>query len=183
METLNGYSEAALCTSDTKLAAILLAFGFRLMAKPYPVAEWAYEFGCKEDFLAWKSGVNRSGVRIYETATWNIACAEGKSFAQAGALAGAYHDGCNAGTKLKAELESLGLEPARLQQLQEAIRAYLVDMCREVLDQREELVRILRNKPKEALWIVVRDPQDKKRFSKFGANATDRTIEECLNAL
>lgn len=181
MENLN-YSEAALCTSDTKLAAILLAFGFRLMTKPYPVAEWAYEFGSKEDFLAWKSG-RQNGVHIFETATWNIACAEGKSFAQAQALGGAYRDGGNSAAKLKVELEALGLEPAKLQRLQEAIRAYVVQMCCEVLDRREDLVRLLRNKPKEALWIVVRDPQDKKRFAKFGANASNRTIEECLNAL
>lgn len=182
METLNGYSEAALCTSDTKLAAILLAFGFRLMTKPYPVAEWAYEFGSKEDFLAWKRG-RRNGVHIFETATWNIACAEGKSFAQAAALAQSYHGETATASKLDAEFNALGLEPARIQRLQHLVRAAIIEMCRQVLDQREELVRILRNKPKEALWIVVRDPQDKKRFSKFGANASDRTIEECLNAL
>lgn len=182
METLVGYSEAALCTSDTKLAAILLAFGFRLMTKPYPVAEWAYEFGSKEDFLAWKSG-RKNGVHIFETATWNIACAEGKSFAYAASLGQSYRDGTAVGPNLKAQLEVLGLEPARLQHLQEMVLAYAVEMCREVLDRREELVRLLRNRPKEALWIVVRDPQDKKRFAKFGANASARTIEECLNAL
>lgn len=182
METLNGYSEAALCTSDTKLAAILLAFGFRLMTKPYPVAEWAYEFGSKEDFLAWKSG-RRNGVHIFETATWNIACAEGKSVHEAAIVAQAYHDANGGAAKFMGELSNLGLEPVRVQRLQYLAKAMLVQMCRAVLDQREELVRILRNKPKEALWIVVRDPQDKQRFSKFGANASDRTIEECLNAL
>lgn len=55
----------------------------------------------------------------------------------------------------------------------------------QVQSARAFLIQIAKTRPKEALWIVVHDPESKNRlsFAMFGRNASQRTQEESLNAL
>jgi hypothetical protein len=175
----SAYSESGIATSDTKHAAILTAFGFRLKKAPFPVAEWAWEFASKEDYLRWKQG--DKSVRIRETATWNIEATIGKSGERATQLTEAYLHSHDGGKKLNEEL--LALEPAKYQKIKFLLEELLVEMCREVLDKREFLVRLINSRPKDCLWIIVRDPVNRRRFAKFGRNASIRTQEEMLNVL
>jgi hypothetical protein len=177
----SNYSESGIATSDTKHAAILAAFGFRLKKRPFPVAEWAWEFASKQDYLRWKRG--DKSVQIRETATWNLEATFGKPGERAAQLTRAYLNSYDGGNKLDSELRSLEIEPARYDKIKLLLEELIVEMCREVLDRREFLVRLLNNRPKEALWIVVRDPNDRSRFSKFGVNATTKVQEDMLNVL
>jgi hypothetical protein len=181
--TTAAYSESGIATSDTKHAAILLAFGFRLKKAPFPVAEWAWEFGSKEEYLRWKQG--DKSVQIRETATWNLEASLGKPGERAAQITQAYLYSYDGGVKLSEQLRSLELDlaPGVYDQLKALLEDLIVEMCREVLDKREFLVRLLNSRPKEALWIVVRDPNDRRRFSKFGMNASTKVQEDMLNVL
>jgi hypothetical protein len=175
----SAYSETGIATSDTKHAAILTAFGFRLKKQPFPVAEWAWEFASKEDYLRWKQG--DQSVRIRETATWNIEASIGKSAERAAQISEAYQFSHDNGAKLNEELKTL--EKDQYERIKFLLQELLVEMCREVLDRREFLVRLINGRPKDALWIVVRDPNNRRRFAKFGRNATIKVQEEMLNVL
>lgn len=173
------YQESAIATSDTKLAAILMLFGFRVKQRPEICCEWSYEFASKEDYYRWRAG--DKSVKFFETATWNLAGTIGKSRDHAARVCQMYADSVDGRASLKAILSELN--PQLAADIQSIIDVLVLDMCKQVLDHREFLVRLLRAAPPEARWIIVRDPDDKHRLAKFGINATRHTVTECLNAL
>jgi hypothetical protein len=165
------YAEASLTTTDTKFAATLLVFGFKL--KSHNPLTWKNEFSSKAQYLAWVKNQSKDNAPI-ERADWNF---EDNRYAQ-WLYKGFTSE--SADQTLKDVLDRLlADQPKERQGVEHLVNACVAQACRQVLERREFLIRLLKTVPYEAQWIVVRGPG--RLVAMFGINASIETQTEHLS--
>ena len=171
--TLN-YQEAALTTTDTKFAAVLLVFGYQL--KRHNPIVWKNEFSSKAQYLAWKQAPSRENAPT-EKADWNFEIGDPRK--SQWLFSG--FTSKDADKKLQAALERLIADPKDRNGVAYLIDACMAQACREVLERREFLIRLLKSVPRDAQWVVVKN--DTGQVAMFGLNASIETQTEYLSLL
>jgi hypothetical protein len=165
------YAETGLTTTDTKFAATLLVFGFKL--KQHNPITWKNEFATKAQYLAWVKNPSKDNAPI-EKADWNF---EDNRYAQ-WLYKGFTSE--NADQTLKEVLDRLlADQPKERQGIEHLVNACVAQACREVLERREFLIRLIKTVPYEAQWMVVRGPG--RLVAMFGINASVETQTEHLS--
>jgi hypothetical protein len=162
-------NDARLTTSNTKLAAALLVFGFKLR-KADPVS-WTENYQ--------KSDIDKHGWR---NAPMTPRCYFNFDVAQAPPreITAAFH-GHDADIEYLNYLNELGLSAQQKQKLAGLHSNAVAQGCREVLEQREYLVRVIKDMPDAAKWVVVHGEGN--AHVTFGKNASLETKVELLSKL
>jgi hypothetical protein len=171
--TLN-YQEQSLTTTDTKFAAALLVFGYKL--KQHNPITWKNEFGSKAQYLAWKKAPSRENAPT-EKADWNFEV--GDSQKTQWLFKG--FNSQDADQTLAEVLTRLVPDSKDRNGLNYLIDACMAQACREVLERREFLIRLLKSVPRDAQWMVVKN--DTGQVAMFGVNASIETQTEYLSLL
>jgi ABC-type transport system substrate-binding protein len=162
------YSEEVLATSNSKLAATLLAFGAAL--RPHNPTFVAHEY--KYDDLKWKKWKDPNPPeRVFFNFIRN---------ASASAIAQAFESGTaeNQFESFLTEKLSSILAPEQMTQLRALHSAALAQGCREVLEKREYLVSVIKATPNEARWMVIRKSKD--QFVIAPLNATEELLAKLI---
>jgi hypothetical protein len=165
------YTETGLTTTDTKFAATLLAFGFNL--KRHNPITWKNEFSSKAQYLSWVKNPSKDNAPI-ERADWNFEDNRYVQFLYRG------FSSKDSDQTLNDVLDRLLADkPKERKGIEHLVNACVAQACREVLERREFLVRLLKSVPYEAQWIVVRGPG--RLVAMFGVNASVETQTEHLS--
>jgi hypothetical protein len=159
------YQETGLTTTDTKFAATLLMFGFKL--KQHNPLTWKLVFNSKAQYLDWYQKAKRENEPT-ETADWNFEASSPQIFQYL------YRGftGKEAGETLSQVIERLIPDPKDRKGIQFLIDACIAQSCREVLERREFLMRLLKTVPRDARWIFVNNGG---KTAMFGINANVET--------
>jgi hypothetical protein len=162
-------NESHLTTSNTKLAATLLVFGFRLR-KTDPLY-WTEHYQKAEiDRLGWRDAPMTP--RCYFN--FDINGAAPREIATA-------FEGKNADTAFLDYLNRLDLPDKEKSQLAALHSNAVSQGCREAMEQREYLVRVIKDMPEDAKWQVVHG--EGKAHVTFGKNASLETKIKLLAKL
>src|SRR6266478_2361224 len=143
MQSLS-YQESLISTKNTKLAATLMVFGFQL--KRHQPFEWNNEFASKELYFRSRK---EHAIRPTAKVSWNFE----NSGTDPRAVFTAFSSK-DADKEFDALVEAEVPEPIRLK-LKAAHSAVLAQACREALEHREFLVRLLHQIPEDAKWTLV----------------------------
>jgi hypothetical protein len=162
------YSEEVLTTSNSKLAATLLAFGAVL--RPHNPTFVAHEY--KYDDLKWRKWKDPNPPkRVFFNFIRN---------ADASAIAQAFESN-SAENQFDAFLTdklSAVLPAEQITKLRALHSAAVAQGCREVLEKREFLVSVINTTPGDARWQVIRKSKD--QFVIAPLNATKETLEKLI---
>jgi hypothetical protein len=161
------YKEEVFSTTNTKVAATLLTFGFSLH-RMLPV-EW------NDVWLNQKSYVRQD--RPKAQISFNF---EGEH-QQFTAVINSYNDE-HALDNFGEALDQAGLSEDQKQVVGAAHSQALGQTCRRVLEHREWLIKLVRSMPEDAKWDVVHG-EGAGIFSKFGKRSSDQFKAEMLNNL
>ena len=164
------YQESLISTKNTKLAATLMVFGFQL--RRHQPLEWNNEFASKELYFR---SLKEHAIRPVAKVSWNFENSGTDPRAVFSAFAGKQAD-----KDFDALVEAEVPETSRLN-LKAAHSAVIAQACREVLEHREFLVRLLHEIPEGAKWIVVWN--ERGQFARFGNNASVETRTELLSRI
>jgi hypothetical protein len=162
------YSEEVLSTSNSKLAATLLAFGAAL--RTHNPTFVAHEY--KYDDLKWRKWKDPNPPeRVFFNFVRN---------ASASAIAQAFESDSaeNQFESFLTEKLSPAVPPEQMAQLRALHSAALAQACREVLEKREYLVSVIKATPKEARWMVIRKSKD--QFVVVPLNATEELMAKLI---
>jgi hypothetical protein len=171
----NGHTESLLVTDNTKLAAVLLAFGTRL--RRHQPLTWVNIFQSVAAFLAYRRSPatnNKPQVNVSFNFEPDGVDVKGiiKTF-------GSQESAEDAFSTL---VQSAGLDSGLVKKLLAAHSKAMVQACREALEAREYLVREHMKKfPESAKVNRVQGPG--KTFAAFGVQASKETIAEQLNKI
>jgi hypothetical protein len=165
------YSESTLCTSNTKVAAALLLFGFKLrLHQPF---NWDDEFASKELYLRWRK--DRS-VKPVVKVTWNFELNGTNAREIMAGFAGKEND-----IKFDELVNEVVSDAEHRKRIKEAHSAAVAQAAREVLNHRDWLIKLFRKIPEEGKWNLVWN--DRGQFVRFGRNASIETQTEMLSRL
>ena len=171
----NGYREEVLSTTNTKLAAVFMAFGARLRRQA-PL-DWSYIHDSRENFL--RNLEDRRVAKPKPRVTFNFE----NGTVPAAQIATAYQQDLEV---LNAELEKvlLPLAERQKQAVRDALSRLLARACREALEKREFLVELLKSVPENAKWdeVYVGDGS-RTPFIKLGRNSSPELRAEYLSKL
>ena len=162
-------NESHLTTSNTKLAAALLVFGFRLR---------------KNDPLYWTEHYQKADIDKFG---WRAAPMTPRCYFNFDVGGGSARDVAASFESKGADIEflnyvkSLPLSAEQQQKLLALHSNAVGQGCREVLEQREYLVRVIKDMPEAAKWVVVHG--EGKAHVTFGKNASLETKVELLSKL
>lgn len=162
-------NESHLTTSNTKLAAALLVFGFRLR-KTDPLYWTEHYQKADIDRLGWRDAPMTP--RCYFN--FDINGASPREIATA-------FEGKNADTEFLNYLNRLNLPENEKKQLAALHSNAVAQGCREAMEQREYLVRVIKDMPEAAKWVVVHG--EGKAHVTFGKNASLETKVNMLSKL
>jgi hypothetical protein len=165
---MSDYQEAILTTSNTKLAAVLMVLNAKLRHK-LPL-EWNDTWESKEAYL--------NGYKPKESVSFNF-----------DPISEDLRDAINSFNDEEAEEKFItcvkelctGNEQIVKEIINTHIRA-VVRLCREVLDNREFLVRMIKSFPNESKWDVIKGSEEV-QFVKIGKNSSTALRTEFLNKL
>jgi hypothetical protein len=170
MQNLN-YSESTLSTTNTKLAAVLMLFGFKL--KQHQPFEWNDEFASKE--LYFKSRKDRS-IKPTVKVTWNFEVAGVNAREIVTAFSAKDQD-----VRFNQLVDEVVTDPKLRAEVKAAHSAAVTQGAREVLDHRDFLIRLFREIPELGKWIVVFN--DRGQYARFGRNASIETQTQLLSRI
>jgi hypothetical protein len=162
------YSEEVLTTSNSKLAATLIAFGATL--RPHNPTFVAHEY--KYDDLKWRKWKDPNPPeRVFFNFIRN---------ANASAIAQAFESDSaeNQFDSFLAEKLSSVLPPEQMTQLRALHSAAVAQGCREVLEKREYLLSVIKAMPKDARWMVIR--KSKYEFVIVPLDATEELMTKLI---
>lgn len=159
------YQEIGLTTTDTKFAATLLMFGFKL--KQHNPLTWKLVFNSKAQYLDWYQKPGHANAPT-ETADWNFEAGQTEiyQFLYRGFTSK------EAGETLNKVIDRLIPEEKERKGIKYLIDACIAQSCREVLERREFLMRLLKVVPRDARWIFVNNGG---KTAVFGVNASIET--------
>jgi len=169
------YHEEALTTTNTKLAAVLMFFGARLR-KQLPL-DWSYVHESRENFL--RHLENRNTAKPRPRVTFNF---ENGTIPAAEIVRAYEKDLASVNANLEEAIASL---PERQRQaVRDAVSRVIARACREVLENREFLVDLIKSMPEEAKWdeVYVGDGS-KTPFVKLGRNSSPELRAQYLSKL
>jgi hypothetical protein len=170
----NGHTERLLVTDNTKLAAVLLAFGTRL--RRHQPLTWVNIFQSVAAFLAYRRNPAANKPEVNVSFNFEPVGVDVK------AIIGTFDSKKSAEDAFSALLQSTGLDPGLVKKLLAAHSMAMVQACREALEAREYLVKEHMKKfPESAKVNRVCGPG--KTFAAFGVEASKETIVEQLNKI
>jgi hypothetical protein len=166
------YSESTLCTTNTKLAAVLMLFGFKL--RRHQPFNWDDEYASKELYL--RSLKDRS-IKPLVKVTWNFELNSVDPREILSAFASKEND-----VRFDELVNEIAAELSeKLNKLKAAHSAAVAQAGREVLDHRDFLVRMFREIPEAAKWVLIWN--DRGQNVRFGRNASTETQTEMLSRI
>src|SRR5260221_10492959 len=160
----SNYQENLFSTTNPKLAAALLLFGFRLNHPSQPL-EWSLEYPSKEAYIKSRKDPK---IKPVEKVAWIFSYCPTRP-------ADIFRDfnSKDSEQKLEQVLDKWVTDPKAKLEIKAAHSANVVQCCREVLEAREYLMSILKLVPRLAKPIVVFGKGT--QFAKFGGNASKET--------
>jgi hypothetical protein len=170
------YQEQIFKTTNTKLAATMLTFGASLHAK-VPL-EWHDVWLTRDDYLKYRNDSRHNRYPPKTKVSFNFVVVDIKACQQ---IVAAYEDE-NASDALSTALAEQGLSEDQKQSILAAHSKVLARACRETLENREFLIKLIKIFPEDAKWDLIYG-EGSGQHVQIGKNSSDQLRVEYLNQL